>query len=185
MIDLLDIHVLRNRGSRRASQRGISLLEVIIATAILAGSAMMLTSMFATGDRHIMRAEERIMAQMLCQSKLDELVADPAQLEAMQAGVFPHFPGWVWSLDVESTSLEGLVRIKVAVTRVPGMPAGADLSVAQTETASSGPSFDFAQIPDVPTFQLVRWLKFAGSLTEPEATDRTTPLRERLQETMK
>ena len=160
---------------------GFSLLEVIIATAILAGSAMMLMSMFSLGDRHTARAEQRAMAQMLCQSKLDELLADPAQLVTMPANVFRQFPGWVWTVDAQPSTIDGLVRVRVGVTRVPGLPSSADLSLSSS-SESETPEMTFTSgLPDKPTFELTRWLRHDREVADTSSFDESASLLERLQ----
>lgn len=144
-------------------RRAFSLLEVIIATGILAASALMLMSLFSTGDRHTKRADERTMAQMLCQSKLDELLAEPAQVMPMKANVFRQYPGWVWSLDVQPSGVAGFVRLHVSVTRIPGMETGANLELATNEETTDATALP--TIPDEPTFDLVRWTKFEGDVS--------------------
>ncbi len=54
-----------------------SLLEVIIATAILAASGMVLTSLLGLGTKYGNRAEERTLAQSQALSLLDEVLALP------------------------------------------------------------------------------------------------------------
>lgn len=56
-------------------RNAFSLLEVIIATAILAGSAMVLFSLISLGTKYGNRAEERTIAVSQAQSVLDEFVA--------------------------------------------------------------------------------------------------------------
>ncbi|MFN6140187.1 MAG: prepilin-type N-terminal cleavage/methylation domain-containing protein [Planctomycetota bacterium] len=58
----------------RSSQRGFSLLEVMIATAILAASAMVLLSLISLGTRFGSKAEMRIGALVQAQSILDESI---------------------------------------------------------------------------------------------------------------
>jgi prepilin-type N-terminal cleavage/methylation domain-containing protein len=58
-----------------SSNRGFSLLEVIIATAVLAGSAMVLVSMIGVGSRFGQQAERRTLALAAASSLLDELIA--------------------------------------------------------------------------------------------------------------
>lgn len=147
---------------------GLSLLEVIIATAILAASGVMLMSMFSTGDRHTRRADERTIAQMLCQSKLDELLSAPSELVPIEADVDPQYPGWVFGIMVEPTQLEGFVKLSVKVTRIPGMDTGADLELATKATDEIDPlgALSSTSIPDKPTYELVRWLPFQGDLSE-------------------
>ncbi len=57
------------------TRRAFSLLEVIIATAILAGSAMVLFSLISLGTKYGNRAEVRTIAICQAQSVLDEFVA--------------------------------------------------------------------------------------------------------------
>lgn len=54
---------------------GLSLLEVMIATGILAGSAIVLSSIIGTGVRFGNRAESRITAMIQATSILDETLA--------------------------------------------------------------------------------------------------------------
>jgi Tfp pilus assembly protein PilV len=54
---------------------GLSLLEVMIATGILAGSAIVLSSIIGTGARFGNRAESRITAMVQAHSVLDETLA--------------------------------------------------------------------------------------------------------------
>ncbi|MBM3966160.1 MAG: hypothetical protein FJ308_14020 [Planctomycetes bacterium] len=61
---------------RDSKSRGaFSLLEVMIATAILAGSAMVLFSLIGLGTRYGNRSESRIAALVQAQSILDESIA--------------------------------------------------------------------------------------------------------------
>lgn len=61
-----------------APRRGFSLLEVIIATAVLAGSAMVLVSMIGVGSRYGQQAERRTLALAAASSLIDELIATNA-----------------------------------------------------------------------------------------------------------
>lgn len=58
-----------------SARQGFSLLEVIIATAILAGSAMVLVSMIGAGSRYGRLAEQRTLALAAASSLIDELIA--------------------------------------------------------------------------------------------------------------
>lgn len=148
----------------RRQNQGFSLLEVIIATAILAASAVMLMSLFSTGDRHMARADERSIAQMLCQSKLHELIADPGQILPVEADVFRQYPGWVWSLEVQPTAIDGFVYLRVSVTRIPGMETGANLELAAAPDEAATDATSLSGIPEDPTFELTRFIRFDGDL---------------------
>lgn len=166
------------------SRQAFSLLEVIIATAILAASAMMLMSMFATGDRHTKRATERAIAQMLCESKLEELLVDPAKLVSIQGESFLQFPGWTSSVEVQPTTLPGLVQVSVSVTHLPGTDVGADLSITNVSTeAATTASPNVASLSMDPTFQITRWMKYEGELPGDDAPESpSTSLLDRLRD---
>jgi prepilin-type N-terminal cleavage/methylation domain-containing protein len=75
----------------RFSQRGFSLLEVMIATAILAASAMVLLSLISLGTRFGSKAEMRIGALVQAQSILDESILRMHSGESIDSysGVLP------------------------------------------------------------------------------------------------
>jgi prepilin-type N-terminal cleavage/methylation domain-containing protein len=58
-----------------ACRRGLSLLEVMIAASILAGSAMVLSTIIGTGARFGNRAESKVTAIIQAHSILDESLA--------------------------------------------------------------------------------------------------------------
>lgn len=100
------------------SRTAFSLLEVIIATAILSASSVMLLGLLSTGERHARQAERRVLGQMLCQSKLDELLAAPLLRHNADREPIDGYPEWVYSLKETPTKLPGLVRWHVSVTRI-------------------------------------------------------------------
>ena len=75
-------------------QKAFSLLEVIIATAILAGSALVLFSLISLGTKYGNRAEERTIAVSLAQSILDEFIARMPNGEIREEvnGILPSIP---------------------------------------------------------------------------------------------
>lgn len=126
--------------------KGFSLLEVIIATAILAISTVLLLGVFSTGERHSTRAETRVLAQMLCQSKLDELLADPALLTMVDDEPLAGYADWTYSVDWTPTDIDGLVLLRVSVREV-----------ATTERLEST-----LTAADRNAFELVRWTRFVS-----------------------
>ena len=83
-----------------AKRQGLSLLEVIIATVVLAVSSLMLVRIIGNADRHAARAERRVMAQMVCQNKLDEILSGLIQLESSDAQPDLYYPDWQCSIKV-------------------------------------------------------------------------------------
>ena len=142
----------RLRGPSR--RRGFSLLEVIIATGILAANTVLLLSLFSTGERHADRAETRVLAQMLCQSKLDELIADPSQLRTVDDELIVGYIDWTYSVDWTPSEIDGLVRLRVSVSRVEEFGRLEDIAPASSRN----------------TFELVRWTRYRPSSIDSDLT---------------
>lgn len=83
-----------------------SLLEVIIATAILAGSAMVLFSLIGMGTKYGNKAEQRTLALTQAESLLDEFIArmPNEELRDEVTGVLPSTP--THSFRIEATPYE-------------------------------------------------------------------------------
>ena len=99
----------------RTRHRGFSLLEVIIATGIMATSSALLLNLLSTGERHASRAETRGMAQMLCQTKLDEFLANPQEFIEINNEPFPGYEDWEYSIRWQAMEIPGLIQLRVSV----------------------------------------------------------------------
>ncbi len=73
-------------------RKAFSLLEIIIATAILAASAMVLTSLIGLGTTYGNRAEERTIAISQAESLLDEFLAQLSE-QSTREQVTGELPG--------------------------------------------------------------------------------------------
>ncbi len=135
----------RSRSRRSPTRCGFSLLEVIVATGMLATSTVLLLGLFSTGARHADSAERRVFAQMLCQSKLDELLADPSRLRTVDKQPLTGHPNWTYSVAWTRTDFEGLIPVRVSVSKV----AEADRLNITGAT------------PRRRAFELVRWMRYA------------------------
>jgi hypothetical protein len=100
-------------------------MEVILALAILTAAIAVLgevarhTARNATADRVLTRAE------MLCESKMAEIVAGltapvPAQDTLADDDQEPGDPGWQYSVEVDPVDSQGLVAVRVTVRQ--GLP---------------------------------------------------------------
>ena len=96
-------------------RKGFSLLEVVIATAILVAASVSLLQLLAIGNEHQVRAERRATAQSLCLTLLDEQHAGIRQIRGVEREVFSEHPGWEFSIAEQSTSIPGVVRVRVRV----------------------------------------------------------------------
>jgi type II secretion system protein I len=124
-----------SRVRRRESlqwKRGFSLLEVVLALAILAGSIAVIGELVRIGARSAEGARDLTQAQFLCESKLAEITSGLAAVESLQTTICPEDENFVYSVDVESTSETGLVAVRVTVARnLPAHLQPVDFSLVQ------------------------------------------------------
>lgn len=96
---------------------GFTLLEVMIAMAIL---AIALVAIFQMQSQSIsMSADSRFMttAALLAQSKMVEAETDSILTNRRDDGDFgPDYPQYIWHLEVGDTQLQQFKRIEVTVT---------------------------------------------------------------------
>lgn len=97
---------LRSNPERRA---GFSLLEMIIATAILAASGMVLSSLLGLGARYGNRAEERTLAIEQAHSVLAQFLAQAPNAESLDevSGELPGVPVNSFRIRVEAYTPSG------------------------------------------------------------------------------
>lgn len=112
----------RGRADTRCNRTAFSLLEVILALAILAGAAVVLGEAARLGMRNAAAARDLSRAQLLCESKMAEVLAglvppDPVQRAPIEPLSEQDENGWVYSVAVERTRLEGMLAVRVTVMR--------------------------------------------------------------------
>jgi prepilin-type N-terminal cleavage/methylation domain-containing protein len=131
----------------RSSQRGFSLLEVMIATAILAASAMVLLSLISLGTRFGSKAEMRIGALVQAQSILDESILRMHSGESIESytGVLPGSTPRSYRVTVEPYDISSSKTMDRAP--VDGPPSSGTPS---SGPPSSGPQFTDRQALDAP-----------------------------------
>ncbi len=102
-------------GSRFAV--GFSLLEVILALAILAGALAILTEVARMAMHNAGRARDLAQAQLLCEGKLAEILAGIEPAEPVSAVPFDtgQVPDWLYSVEVASLDVDGLIEVRVTV----------------------------------------------------------------------
>ncbi len=119
-----------------ANRRGLTLLEVILALAILAGAVAVLSQLSWSGLENARLAGDTIAAQLMAESLMAELIAGIHPLESMhdQPVEFLTFdwqqppaaesdPGrWLATIDVSPAPMDGMLR--VAVTVRDGLSSG-------------------------------------------------------------
>ena len=136
---------MRFRIRQHNQATAFTLLEVILALAILAGSVAVLGEVMGIAGRHSSAAHATTRAQILASSIMNEMVVgltDPTEQTRQSLEVDDRAP-WVYSVTLGTTNLSGLTVVEVLVEQ--------DLEP------------QFAPIK----FRLVRWLR-----TSTETEDR-------------
>lgn len=106
---------MRNRN--RPPESGFTLLEIILALAILAGSLAALGEVMRLAGQNAVLTEGETQAQILTASLMDELASGARQLSAVsQASLgLDADPPWVYSIDIQNTQYDQLVAVRVSV----------------------------------------------------------------------
>lgn len=122
----------RPRPVRRSSRRrgGFTLLETILATAILATAVIGIGELLRLGTENARRTREQTMAQLHCENKFAEIMSGLILPEIMPPTALEDDPDWVWSADVQPHEIPGLIRVTVSVSPaivVDRRPAGFEL----------------------------------------------------------
>lgn len=98
--------------------RGLSLLEVILAIAVLGGCMAVIGELVRMGVRNAEEARELTKAQLLCESKLEEVAAGVMPLESAAAVAFELDPEWTYTIETGSLDQQGLVQVRVTVQQL-------------------------------------------------------------------
>lgn len=117
------------------NRKGFSLLEILLAMAILGGSLAVLSQIVGTGGDAARSAKELAMARLLCQSKLAELMVTATSVMPTAVPPTPT-PSpdsesdtvFNFAVDVAPAAMDGLLAIRVSVEAVN--PEGDGPSVA-------------------------------------------------------
>ena len=101
-----------------ARRPGMSLLEVLGATAIFLMSIVAIGELMSMSTDQALEVQFKSRATRLCQSKLNEFVSGVEQLNGATSGDFEEAEGWSWTADVSSdSSAANLYRVQVTVSR--------------------------------------------------------------------
>lgn len=111
-----------NRAKRRfrrsaVASLGFTLLEVILALAILAGSMAALGEVMQLAHRNATMAEAETQAQILAASLMDEFASGSRKLDVadQQSIDDKSDPPWVYSVAIENSNIEELVAVHLRV----------------------------------------------------------------------
>ena len=111
---------MRRSCVNRRRHAGITLLEVMLAIAILGSSMAMIAELVRVGGVSAARARDYTNAQLICESKLNELIAGAipiaatTQQQVLDMGLVDL---WYYSVVVNPLDTEGLVAVQVLVEK--------------------------------------------------------------------
>lgn len=103
------------RSMRSQTRRGYSLLEVILATAILAGSSLMLATLISNGANLGSRAQDRCEALLVAQTLIDETLALRHGEVFQEEESFSETSRWSYRLNAEPREMTGVIVITAEV----------------------------------------------------------------------
>ena len=102
--------------NRIRNQSGLSLLEVMLAIAILGSSLAVIFELVRLGMRSAIQTRTRSEANILCDAKMAEVSAGMLELKSFAATVITENPNWLFYVDVqESPQQLGLLVVTVTV----------------------------------------------------------------------
>ncbi|MGQ9575076.1 MAG: prepilin-type N-terminal cleavage/methylation domain-containing protein [Thermoguttaceae bacterium] len=111
-----------HRLTRRTGRRGFSLLEVILALAILTGALAVLGELVRGGLESARIARDTTCALLLCESKMAEITSgmlwpEPAQNVPLSEVIDPTQPAWLYSVEPYQIDQQGLIAVRVTVSQ--------------------------------------------------------------------
>jgi len=108
-----------------AKREGLSLLEVLLAIAILGGALAVIGQLVGLGYHHALQARLRSDGNVYCDTKMAEVAAGVLPLEAVSQQTLDENPDWVYSVSIEASDQPGLLVVTVTAhpsqqrTRMP------------------------------------------------------------------
>lgn len=103
----------------RARRHGFSLLEVLLATSILVGSAIVLLELVTIGSRHASAARNLSKSELICQTKLNEILSRAAPVEAVRPTPVENERPWVYWVELRPIGRDDLVALEVTAAYEP------------------------------------------------------------------
>ncbi len=98
-------------------RRGMSLIEVMLATVLLLGAVMALSRIAFLARKHAISAEDRSLSQIHCQNIMEELLAGVRPMRTVAPEAFEG-GDWVYMINVQPLEQTSLTVVAVTVDRL-------------------------------------------------------------------
>jgi general secretion pathway protein I len=108
---------------RSVRRSGLTLLEIVLATALFLGAISVMAQIVWSGQRAAVQARLRTEAVFRCETKLAELLAGAERFQSVQNVPFPDDSQWTWSAQIASGQFPELLMIVVTVRHRGKNPA--------------------------------------------------------------
>ena len=113
------------------SNKGFTLLEVMVALAIIATALVTLLGTHMMSLNLAQKNKEQTISALLARQKMEELFTTPFDSLANDSGDFgADYPHYEWELDVEKGDIENLKKVKIVI-RYPDGQFELETSVAK------------------------------------------------------
>ena len=100
---------------RRSDRRGLSLLEVVMAVAIMGLAMAIIGNLVRLGSRNAGITKWQSQAQILCDAKMAEVSSGVLPLENIARASISERPEWTYTVEVQDSDLTGLLKVSVTV----------------------------------------------------------------------
>lgn len=133
----------------KAARPGLTLLEVILALAILGGAIAVISQASWSGLENARRTRDFVRAELLAENLMSEMLIGARPLEAAPETAFDEeqcpdeADRWTFSIEVSPAAVSGLLTICVTVREKTDLPHGVEFSLLRwtldpnTETSES------------------------------------------------
>jgi prepilin-type N-terminal cleavage/methylation domain-containing protein len=99
--------------------RGLSLLEVILAIAILGGALATIGELIRIGARNAAISRDLTTAQLYCESKMNEAASGVIDLENLETETLDEAGEWMCVITTEALDQQQLIAVNVTVGQNP------------------------------------------------------------------
>ena len=110
---------LEDRSRGRYQPQGLTLLEILLSTAILLGSLTAIMQVLNVGHNSRLSAVLNAEGVLRCESMMGELLAGVRPLASSSVEAFDDNPKWMWHASISDQGSTSLLQVEVVVEHSP------------------------------------------------------------------